>query len=51
MFTKNTQIILPKLGDMSKINYIIYRPDTCNLQIKIVLYKNQEKLLKQEDAN
>ena len=35
---------------MSKITYIIYRPGTCNLQIKIVLYRDQRKLLKQVDG-
>ena len=36
---------------MSKINYIIYRPDTCNLQTKIVLKWDQEKLLKHIDLH
>ena len=34
---------------MSKINYRIYRPDACNLQTKIVLDRDQKKLLKQVD--
>ena len=34
---------------MSKINYRIYRPDTCHLQTKILLYRDKEKLLKQVD--
>ena len=34
---------------MSKINYKIHRPDICNLQTKTVLYRDQEKLLKQVD--
>ena len=36
---------------MSKINDIIYRTDTCDLQTKIVLYENQEKLRKQVDGS
>ena len=36
---------------MFKINYIIYKPDTCSLQIKIALYRDQEKLLKQLDGS
>ena len=32
---------------MPKIYYITYRPDTCNLQIKILLYRDQEKITKQ----
>ena len=36
---------------MSKINYIIYRPDISNLQIKIVLHRDEEKLLKQVDGS
>ena len=36
---------------MSKINYINYRPDTCNLETKILLYRDQEKLLKQVDSS
>ena len=36
---------------MSKINNIIYTPDTSNLHTKIVLYWNQEKLLKKVDGS
>ena len=36
-----------KLSEMFKTNYMIYRPETCNLQAKIVLYPEQEKLLQQ----
>ena len=36
---------------MSKINYVIYRPGKCNLQTKIVVYRDQEKLLKQVDGS
>ena len=36
---------------MCKTNYIIYRPDTCNLQIKILLHQDQEKLPKQVDGS
>ena len=43
--------MLPKLLGMSTINYINYRPDTCNLQTKIILYRDQEKLLEQVDAS
>ena len=32
---------------MSKTNCMIYRPEICNLQAKIVLYREQEKLLQQ----
>ena len=34
---------------MFKINYIIYKFDTYNLQTKIVLYRDQEKVVKQID--
>ena len=34
---------------MFKINYIIYKLDTYNLQTKIVLYRDQEKVVKQID--
>ena len=43
--------ILPKLLQISKIKYKIYRPDTSNLQTKIVLYRDHEKLLKQVDGS
>ena len=36
---------------MSKINYIIYRPETYNLQTKVLLYRDHEKLLKQIDGS
>ena len=36
---------------MSETNYVIYLPDVCNLQIKIVLHRDQEKLLKQVDGS
>ena len=36
---------------MYKITYIIYRPETCNLQTKILLYQDQKKLLKQVDGS
>ena len=36
---------------MSKTNYIICRPDISNLQIKIVFYRDEEKLLKQVDGS
>ena len=36
---------------MPKMNYIVYRPDTCNLQTKTVLYRDLKKLLKQVDGN
>ena len=36
---------------MSKIDYMIYRPETGNLQTKILLYRDQEKLLKQKDGS
>ena len=36
---------------MSKIIYIIYRPDTCDLQTEILLYREQERLLKQVDGS
>ena len=47
---KDSNQILSKFLEMSKINYIIYRPDTCNLQTKLALYQDQEKLLKQVDG-
>ena len=47
---KDSNQILSKFLEMSKINYIIYRPDTCNLQTKLALYRDQEKLLKQVDG-
>ena len=34
---------------MFKINYIIYKLDTYNLQTKIVLYRDHEKVVKQID--
>ena len=37
LFTKDTQ--LSKLLEISKIKNIIYRPDTCNLQTKILLFR------------
>ena len=36
---------------MPKISYIISRPDKCNLQTKIVVYRDQEKLLRQADGS
>ena len=36
---------------MYKITYTIYRPETCNLQTKILLYQDQKKLLKQVDGS
>ena len=36
---------------MPKISYIIYRPDTRSLQTEIVVYRDQEKLLKQADGS
>ena len=36
---------------MSKINYIIYRPETCNLETEIFFYRDQEKFLKQVDGS
>ena len=46
---KNTQI--KYCLNLSKINYIIRRLDTCNLQTKIVLYPDKAKLLKQVDGS
>ena len=36
---------------MSKINYIVYRPDKFNLLVKVVLYWDQKKLLKQVEGS
>ena len=36
---------------MFKIYYTIYRPETCNLQTKILLYQDHRKLLKQVDVS
>ena len=36
---------------MSKVRNIIYRPDTCNLQRKTILFPDQGKLLKQIDGS
>ena len=36
---------------MSSINNILYRPATRNLQTKIVVYRDQEKLLKQVEGS
>ena len=39
VLTKNTSIsILLKFLDMFKITSIVYRPETCNLQTKIILF-------------
>ena len=43
--------MLPELLEMSKINYIIYKPATCNLQTKTSLYRDQEKLQRQVDCS
>ena len=52
LFTKNTQRKkLPKVWDMSKIRYIISRPDTYNMQTRIILFPDQEKLLQQVDGD
>ena len=32
---------------MSKINYVIYRPDKCKLQARTAVYWDQKKILKQ----
>ena len=50
IYEKHSNELLPKLLEISKTSYIIYRPDTCNLHTKIVLYQDQEKLLKQVDG-
>ena len=35
---------------MSKIRSIIYRPDKYNMQIRIISYPDQKKLLQQADG-
>ena len=50
--TKNTSIpILLKLLNMSKMTNTIYRPETFNLQTKIILFPDQQKILKQVDGS
>ena len=36
---------------MSEIRKTIYRPEKCNLQTKVILFPDQENLLKQSDGN
>ena len=42
--------ILPKISDMSKIKILVYTAEKYNLQTRIVLFADDEKLLKEVDS-